>query len=175
MQARILALTTPVLIRLSSCDAPTGAPMPAAPDPKHKAMQFERIAKIAEQSCMCAMAGRDTKALGRELERLTTSLEKQESATSSVPLQGQITCYPELGEQACIGRIVITGSPSKSDFVCTEEQADELQAAWDTAVEDDGDIDSLNKSLPKRDRALLKRLKAMHAQAAAMIPQTACN
>jgi lysyl-tRNA synthetase class II len=175
MQARVLALATTVMILLSSCDAPTDAPAPKAADPKRQAIQFERIAKIADQSCMCAMAGRDTSTLDRELERLTASLEKQESATSSVPLQGQNTCYPELGERACVGRIVITRSSSKSDFVCSEEQADELQAVWDAAVKDDGSIESFNRALPKRNEALLKRLRGMHAEAAVKIPQSACN
>lgn len=175
MQARVLALATTVMLLLSSCDAPAEAPTPEAPDPKRNAMRFERIAKIDEQSCMCKMAGRDTRRLDRELEQLTASLKEQGSDSSSVPLQGQTTCYPELGERACIGRIVITGSSSKSDFVCSETQADELQAAWDAADKDDGNIDRFNKSLPKRDRALLKRLRAMHAEAAAKIPQSACN
>jgi hypothetical protein len=175
MQARVQAIATTVMILLSGCDAPADAPTPKAPDPKRQAMQFEQIAKIADQSCMCAMAGRDTTALDHKLERLTASLEKQGSATSSVPLQGQLTCYPELGERACIGRIVITGSSSKSDFVCSEEQADELQVSWDAIAKDDGDIDNFNKTLPKRDEALRNRLRAMHVEAAAKIPQSACN
>ena len=124
---------------------------------------------------MCKMAGRDTQSLDRELERLTASLKEEGSDSAGVPLQGGSTCYPELGERACIGRTVITGSSSESDFVCTHEQAEELQAAWDGAVEDDGDMDRFNKSLPKRDQALRKRLRAMQAEVAAKIPQSACN
>lgn len=168
MQARGLAIATTVAILLSSCAAPTDAPTPEAPDPKRNAMRFERIAKIDEQSCMCRMAGRDTTKIDRELEQLTASLKEEGSDSASVPLQGQSTCYPELGERACIGRIVITGSSSESDFVCSEEQANELQTVWDAAGED-------GMTLPKRDRALRKRLKAMQAEAAAEIPQSACN
>lgn len=175
MQARVLAIVTTVMILISGCDAPMDAPTPKAPDPKRQAMQFEQIARVADQSCMCEMAGRDTTTLDREWERLTASLKAEGSDSSSVPLQGQSTCYPELGERACTGRTVITGSSSKSDFVCTHEQAEELQAAWDGAVEDDGDMDRFNKSLPKRDRALRKRLRAMQAEVAAKIPQSACN
>src|SRR3546814_18172262 len=80
--------------------------------------------------------------------------------TSSVPLSGELTCYPELGEQACIGRIAFTHSPA-GNFVCTEAQADELDAAWNAAAPDDGTTEGFNKSLPKRDEALLKPLKAM--------------
>src|SRR3546814_14271899 len=81
---------------------------------------------------MCAMAGRDTSTLNLELERLTASLKKEGMGTSSVPLSGELTCYPELGEQACIGRIAFTHSPA-GNFVCTEAQADELDAAWHSA------------------------------------------
>src|SRR3546814_13950397 len=99
---------------------------------------------------MCAMAGRDTSTLNLELERLTASLKKEGMGTSSVPLSGELTCYPELGEQACIGRIAFTHSPA-GNFVCQEAQADELDAAWNAAAPDGGTTAGFKKSDRKTD------------------------
>src|SRR3546814_17346625 len=87
---------------------------------------------------MCAMAGRDTSTLNLELERLTASLKKEGMGTSSVPLSGELTCYPELGEQACIGRIAFTHSPA-GKLVCNEEHTEEMDAAWKREAPEIGD------------------------------------
>lgn len=171
MQARGLTLGTMVVVLLAGC-AP---PAPEISEAKRKEMQFDRIAKLDDQSCLCAMAGRDTSKLDRELEGLTASLEKLDSMTSSVPLQSRNTCYPQLGERACVGRVVITHSRSDADFVCTGKQADELLAVWEGAATDGRTYESLVAADKKRDAALLKRLRAMHTEAAAKIPQSACN
>ncbi|WP_179101955.1 hypothetical protein [Sphingopyxis sp. KK2] len=138
-------------------------------------MQIDRVVKLGDQSCLCAMAGRDTSKLDRELERLTASLETKTWMTSSVPLRADGVCYPQLGERACVGRVVITHSRSDTDFVCTGKQADELLAVWEGAATDGRTYESLVAADKKRDAALLKRLRAMHAEAAAKIPQSACN
>ena len=171
MQARGLTLAPAAAILLAGCSYPN----PKLSEAERKEIQAKRIATLDDQSCLCAMAGRDTSKLDREINRLTASLEKQESATSSVPLQGQNTCYPELGEGACVGRIVITHSRSDADFVCTQKQADELLSVWEGAATDGRTYESLVAADKKRDAALLKRLRAMRAEAVAKIPQSACN
>jgi hypothetical protein len=171
MQARGLTLGMVAMALLASCNSRA----PEISEAKRKEMQFDRIAKLEDQSCLCAMAGRDTAKLDGEIKRLTASLKKQESTTSSVPLRGDSTCYPELGDRACTGRVVVTHSTSDRDFVCSEKQADELLAVFDAAAPDDGTIEGWNKTRKKRDDALLTRIKAMHAEAAAKIPQSACN
>ena len=171
MQARGLIFGAVATIVMAGCNAPA----PEISEAKRKQIQFDRIAKIGDQSCLCAMAGRDTSRLDRELKRLTASLETKTWMTSSSPLRADSVCYPQIGERACVGRIVVTHSRLESDFVCTEEQADELQKIWDAAAPDDGTIEGWNKTRKKRDEALLARLKAMHAEAAAQIPQSACN
>src|SRR3546814_20386820 len=112
---------------------------------------------------MCAMAGRDTSTLNLELERLTASLKKEGMGTSSVPLSGELTCYPELGDQACIGRIAFTHSPD-GNFVCTEAQADDLDAAWNATAHDDGTPDGFHTSLPPPGHALITPPKAQPAR-----------
>ncbi|MBL0916107.1 MAG: hypothetical protein IBJ13_11530 [Sphingopyxis sp.] len=159
------------MVLLAGCNPP----VPELSEAKRNEMQFDKIAKLDDRSCLCAMAGRDTSKLDRELERLTASMEKLDSMTSSVPLQGRNTCYPQLGEGFCVGRVVITHSRSETDFVCTQKQADELLAVWEGAATDGRTYESLVAAGKKRDAALLKRLKAMHAEAAAKIPQSACN
>lgn len=171
MQARGLALGAVAMVLLAGCNPPA----PEISEARRKEIQSGRVVKLGDQICLCAMAGRDTSRLDRELERLTASLETKTWMTSSVPLQADSVCYPQLGEQACAGRIVVTHSRSDSDFVCTAKQADELQRVWDAAAPDDGTIEGWNKSRKKRDDALLTRLRAMHAEAAAKIPQSACN
>lgn len=171
MQARGLTLAAAATILLAGCSSPS----PKLSEAERREIQAKRMATLDDQSCLCAMAGRDTSKLDREIKRLTASSDKRESVTSSVPLQGQTTCYPQLGEQACAGRIVVTHSSSDSDFVCTQKQADELLAVWDAAAPDDGTIEGWNRTRKKRDDALLQRLRAMHTEAAAKIPQSACN
>lgn len=170
MQARGLEIAVVAAFLLAGCDAPA----PAIPESKRKEMQFERIAKLTKKSCMCAMAGRDTSKLESKLQQLTASLEKSGWATSSVPLRADMTCYPDLGDSACAGRTVLQKSP-ETNFVCSETQAIELDAVWKAAATDGPTYESLVNANKKRDEALLKRLRAMHAEAAAKIPQSACN
>ena len=171
MQGRGLAIGAVVAFLLAGCDPPT----PPISKSERNRMQFDRITKLDEQLCQCAMAGRDTSKLDSKMKQLTASLQKQESTTSSVPLRGDNTCYPELGERACTGRVVVTHSTSSNDFVCSQKQADALLAVFDAAAPDDGTIEGWNKTRKKRDDALLTRIKAMHAEAAAKIPQSACD
>lgn len=171
MQARGLVITIVAAALLPSCDASSTQ----KPAPKRGETRFEQIKRLTDQSCGCAMAGRNTAALDQRLAHLTAKLETMATGTSSVPLRGDLICYHQLGEQACAGRIVVTHSSSDSDFICTQKQADELLAVWDAAAPDDGTAESLNRTRKKRDEALLTRLKAMHAEAAKSIPQSACN
>src|SRR3546814_7812604 len=150
MQERGLVIIIAAALALCGCEASSPEELASKAEQKASAARFEQIAKLADQSCMCAMAGRDTSTLNLELERLTASLKKEGMGTSSVPLSGELTCYPELGEQACIGRIAFTHSPA-GNFVCTEVQEDELEAAWKAAAPDAGTNEGFNKSLPKRE------------------------
>src|SRR3546814_4136464 len=77
MQERGLVIIIAAALALCGCEASSPEELASKAEQKASAARFEQIAKLADQSCMCAMAGRDTSTLNLELERLTASLKKE--------------------------------------------------------------------------------------------------
>ncbi len=148
------------LLLLSGCEGRKSDKAPRA--------TFAEIKALTRKSCLCRMAGRDAAAVERKLEKLTTGLRKEGYGSASTPLGSDGYCYPELGEQACAGEYeVVTTGPQ--DFVCTSEQADELDHVWNATG-----LDADRRST-RADAALLRRLWEMRHELAAKIPQSSCN
>ena len=119
--------------------------------------ELEKLEKLAEQDCMCRMAGLETSILRDEFERLTHGREQTGSATSSIPVSYEIVCFPDLGETACIS----AGGylpPNSDNFICSEAQAMELETVW-SAVQAGG-----RGSIEESGAAMLARLEGMRAE-----------
>jgi hypothetical protein len=115
------------------------------------------------------MAGRDANVIERELERLTDGLSKELLGSASAPLSYSITCFPELGESACVTNAIFVVGKGNRGFACTNKQADELETAWN-AVQSGG-----GKSTKAADAVLVRRLSAMRSELAKSITQSVCN
>ncbi|MXO60455.1 hypothetical protein GRI89_12995 [Altererythrobacter salegens] len=128
---------------------------------------METLNALAERACLCQMAGRDASAVTRRFEELTAGLTVEGYGTASDPLSSEITCFPQIGEEACVvERIEVVGNPARN-FVCTNEQADELEATWHNALAAGGDA-------AKADFALLDHLQEMRDALANELPQSDC-
>ena len=161
-QAAIFAL-----ILLASCQREDADREPLN---RHPTISVERLRAIATKACKCKMAGRDASAVDRELTRLTAHLSKEELGTASFPLSYHVTCFPALGDDACMTNAIIATGSADDASVCTEAEADELEALW-KAKPPSGAPQSTTLS----DTAMIRRLRGMRASAAAALPQSACD
>ena len=135
------------LLALCAC-APESESRTRLPEPS-----LETLDRLAERACLCGMAGRDFSAITTEFERLTAGLSDEGLGTASTPLSSDIVCFPELGERACVlTQMHVVASPQ--DFVCTEDQASELETVWNRLLPESGHTAAA-------DTALLERLNAM--------------
>jgi hypothetical protein len=168
MQAnRGLLFILPIaILLLAACDGSSPREIKAEARP---ADEFARIEKLALQSCLCKMAGRNSSGADRALKAATSSLKAAEGAeTPALPVHAARTCYPELGPKACLVDLWVH-EPYGDGAVCSYEQADELMAAAKAAYSaHPGDRE-------RADAIVRKRFEALRAEAAAKIPQSACN
>ena len=129
---------------------------------------IETLDRLAERACLCGMAGREFGALTREFERLTAGLEAEYLATASDPLSSDLTCFPQLGENACVMTKVDVVA-SRGDFACTLAQADELEAVFMQALPPG------SSDLSAGNAALIRRLRGMREELEAKLPQAECD
>jgi len=171
MQARRSALLMVVVIAnlLGSCSPPDTSSAqandaaPSAADPR-----FIKVEKLARQSCLCKLAGHDSSKVDAALDAATAGLEVGGFVESSTPLSGDYTCYPELGERACVATYYFPSSPN-APRVCNLEQVADLEKAWKSAsLTSDGSTDAAHV-------VLQKRLSELRRSVASAIPQSACN
>ena len=114
------------------------------------------------------MAGRDARVLQAELNRLTAGLQTGREASAGEPLQSELDCFPQIKDNACVlTEISVVESPT--DFVCTNRQADELEAIWNRKMAPQPSSSS------RADAALLARLHEMRKALRQSLPQKACD
>ena len=73
------------------------------------------------------MAGRDDRTLEKRINEITKGLAIEQLGTTSDPLSYQINCYQKLGERACATTAINLLAGTANQFVCTDEQASELE------------------------------------------------
>ena len=161
-QAGTVSLT--VLVSCQSEDAARVAPT------LHSTPGIERLRALTTKACKCKMAGRDAGAIDRELARSTARFSKEAFGTASLPLSYEITCFPELGGDACMTNAIIVSGLTSEAFVCTDAEADELDAVWNATFARGG-----RQSASLSNAAMLERLQEMRSDSARTISQTACN
>lgn len=161
-----LAILPLLFLFLAACDGSASRRTKAGTDP---ADGFARIEKLAFQSCLCKMAGRDSRGADRALKAATSSLKAVEGTeTPALPVHASHTCYPDFGPKACLTDLWVH-EPYGEGVVCSSEQAGELMAVAKAAYRaypGDGE---------RADAVVRKRFEAMRAEAAAKIPQSACD
>jgi hypothetical protein len=157
-----LAILPIALLLLAACDS-------TVPRQTGATDEFARIEKLAFQSCMCKLAGRDSGGAERALKSATDSLETAEGPdTPALPVHVSRTCYPKFGPKACLADFWVH-DPFGDGAVCSYGQAEDLIAAAEAS----------HRAHPRdyelADAVVRKRFEAMRAEAAAKIPQSACN
>lgn len=156
------------LFLLSGCSASEPADPPIKSEQSVVDPRFARIDGLHQQSCLCALAGRDHTKIDAALKAATAGLKVEGAGESSAPLAGLYDCYPELGERACTSSYYLTFSPDEVR-VCSLGQVEELERVWRAADHgSDGSSEAPNK-------AVLQRLSTMRKELADTIPQSACN
>lgn len=170
MQGRGLFITVSALTLclLSGCDTSKPADPPVTSAKKAIDPRFSRIETLAQQSCLCELAGRDHTQIDLALKAATQGLQVEGFVETSAPLAGLGNCYPELGENACTTVYYPTSAPD-SLRVCNLDQVEELEKIWRTADSARGG------SAEAADGALLKRAAAMRQELAKSIPLSTCN
>jgi len=164
MQANrgVLAILPMTFLLLAACDS-TASRQTSATD------EFARIEKLASQSCMCKLAGRDSRGADRALKSATDSLQTAEGAeTPALPVHVSRKCYPKFGPKACLADFWVH-EPYGDGAVCSYEQAEDLIATAEAAHL------AYPRDYELADAAVRKRFEAMRSEAAAKIPQSACN
>jgi hypothetical protein len=113
------------------------------------------------------MAGRDDRAVREKWIRLTSRLQSEPLGSAGLPLETEADCFPQIGPDACVVRAIkVVNSPQ--DFVCTHEQAEELEGIWNKAMA------GRSKSSASADTALLERLNSMRGDLKRSLPKEAC-
>jgi hypothetical protein len=130
---------------------------------------FERLGSLAEKQCLCAMAGRSNEKVSLEFNRLTTGLQAVDLGSASAPLSASIRCFPQYGrDNACVTLSYSFVVTTEREFVCTSDQADELESIWNAQVAKRG-------GSRNHDDALLKGLKVMRREVASSLSQATCD
>lgn len=148
--------------------SPESAP-PKQPDP---GARFARITDLHQRKCLCEMASRPHSEISTALAQEVAGLETQDFATASAPLSGSGTCYPSLGDNACVSRIELVGASNQ--FVCSESQAQVLEAVWSDAFETQRSS-SGRTDTQSADAALIRRLDDMRGELRASLPESTCR
>ena len=161
-----LAILPMISLLFAACDSTASHQTKARMGPTDT---FARIEKLAFQSCMCKMARRDSRGADRALKAATSSLETAKGTETPVwPFHVLHTCYPQFGPKACLSALRVP-EPYGDGAVCSPEQGGELMTAAEAAYRDHPG------NREQADAAIRKRFEAMRAEAAAKIPQSACN
>lgn len=130
--------------------------------------RLETVQGLATRECECRMAGRDSSRLAKEFTRLIARLDAHASITAGASLNFQSVCLHKLGEHACfLAEANVRAAPD--DFVCTEQQVVELEAAYTLALPPGA------KRAPAADVALKRRLQGLRDELTAKLPQSACD
>lgn len=127
---------------------------------------LEEIVKLSQQVCECRMAGRDVTAISAKLGDLTKSLQVRDTETHEYPVFSKFKCFPQIGEQACVGQNYLAPEASDATLVCTSEQIMDLTNLSGEFTRTHGGSDH---------EALLKRLTGMRREMANKMPQSACS
>jgi len=130
--------------------------------------RLETLEKLAARECACRMAGRDSRALANEFERLTAELDAEGWGTASFPLSYESLCLRKLGENACV-MIQANVVASPGEFACSESQMDELEAVFTRS------FPSGSSDPSAADAALKVRLQGMREELKAEISQSECD
>ena len=148
---------------LSAChgESPTGKESPALP-------RLEALETLAARECACRMAGRDSRALAKEFERLTADLDAEGWGTASDPLSYESVCLGKLGENACV-LIQANVVASPGDFACSTSQANELEAVFMHS------FPAGSSDTSAADAAVLLRLQGMRERLKTELSQSACD
>ena len=160
MRAALIAAFLPLAI-LTACGAGDSPEQEAALTP------IETLEDLSTRACLCRMAGHDDGVLRNEYERLTANLEGEGLGSASLPLSSSVTCFPELGERACVTHSLDVVATNGADFACTNEQAGELEAIWNRAV--------VEERAEQADADLMKRLEAMREELRQSLTQADCG
>ena len=141
----------------------------AAPAEKEAPLpRLEAVQSLAARECECRMAGRDSSKLAKEFNRLIAGVDAHATVTRGASLNFQTVCLHKLGEQACfMAEANVRASPN--DFVCSEGQVVELEAAYTLALPPG------TKRASAADAALMQRLQAMRDELAVKLPQAQCD
>jgi hypothetical protein len=148
---------------LGACgeDAPSANKEPPLP-------RLEAVQRLAARECECRMAGRDSSRLAKEFNRLIARVDAHAAVTLGASLSFQTVCLHRVGEQACfMTEANLRASPN--DFVCTEPQVVELEAAYTKALPPGA------KRSAAAEAALMQRLQEMRDALATKLPQSACE
>jgi len=164
---RIKQIAVVSLILLTSCqrEKPNQKSVAHASIPS-----MQTLSTLATRACKCKMAGHDSGAIDREFARLTAHLSQEPQGSASTPLSYEITCFPELGNTACVTNAIVASGLGDGAFVCTDAEADELEKLWSSKLHR-GALPSTKSS----DTALLKRINGMRADTKKALPQFACD
>lgn len=148
---------------LGGCGEDPPAEKREAPLPR-----LETVHGLATRECECRMAGRDSSNLAKEFTRLIARVDAQARVTPGASLNFQTVCLRKLGAQACfLAEANVRASPN--DFVCTENQVVELEAAYTLALPPGV------KRAAAAEAALMRRLREIREGLAARLPQSACD
>ncbi len=141
----------------------------AAPEPKEPPLpRLETVRALATRECECRMAGRDSSRLAKEFNRQIARVDAHAAVTAGASLSFQTVCLHKLGKQACfMTEANVRASPE--DFVCTEHQVVELEAAYTRALAPGA------KRSSAAEAALMQRLQGLRSELAARLPQSACD
>ena len=115
------------------------------------------------------MAGRDDRTLEKRINEITKGLAIEQLGTTSDPLSYQINCYQKLGERACATTAINLLAGTANQFVCTDEQASELEKLWLNSIPKNG------VSSEPDDRAVLQRMRSMRTEIEKMTSQKMCD
>ena len=130
--------------------------------------RLETVSALAVRECECRMAGRDSSKLAKEFTRLIARVDAHATVTAGASLNFQTVCLHKLGQQACfMAEANVRASPN--DFVCTERQVVELEAAYTQALSPGA------KRSSAAEAALMQRLQGLRDELAAKLPQSACD
>lgn len=140
---------------------------PSLETTKPPAERIKLIQNLNDRACMCAMANRSSIELENALRNETAGLKVEGLGSASLPMTGSVRCFPELGDQACIGRIELVAD--SSIFVCNSEQAEVLEIVWNRAKRRKG------ATIKTGDAALIAHYETMRADLRRTLPEATCK
>jgi hypothetical protein len=120
--------------------------------PSVSKIDFAKLEALATKACLCRFVGGDAPSCNKEFKVASANVQLESGATSSVPISGSISCLPSGSPDCFATSFDVVG---KDAFVCTNAQADALDAIWSNAQRSNAG------STEKGDRALMAALQRM--------------